>query len=255
MTPQVVPSRPPLPAWMGVGGFVDLHCHILPGLDDGPKTRADSRALLETAYLAGTAAMVATSHFNFQYAFEPARGDALLEIAERETPAAPVLFRGCELELNDEALRAFFADPFSYTLNRGRYALVEPPLRFPPDRIPALLRRLLGAGLIPVMAHPERAPLFQAQPKLAAAWVASGGLLQVTAWSFLGRMGRRAEALAWDLLDDGLVHFAASDAHDVTKRPPDLRPAFGAVHERAGQSVAAAIFTHNPSAAVHNEDL
>jgi len=239
---------------MGVSGFVDLHCHILPGVDDGPKTQADSRALLETAYLAGTAAMAATSHFNFQYAFEPARAHTLLELAERATPAAPVLFPGCELELNDEALRAFFASPRAYTLNGGRYALVEPPLRFPADRIPPLLRRFLDADLVPVMAHPERSPLLQAQPKLAAAWVAAGGLLQITACSLLGRMGRRAEALAWSLLEAELAHFAASDAHDVVKRPPDLRPAFKAVYERAGQAQAARIFTHNPSAAIHDQD-
>ena len=240
---------------MGVTGFVDLHCHALPGLDDGPKTDADAFALLEQAYFEGTAAIVATSHFNFQYAHDPARVAALVETLEREAPAAPLLFPGCELELNAEALRAFFAEPRAYSLNRSRYALVEPPLRFPPDRIPHLLMKFREAGITPVLAHPERSPLMQAQPKMAAAWAAAGGLLQVTASSFLGRMGRRAEALAWDLLDAGLAHFVASDAHDAVKRPPDLRPAFQAVYERAGQATAARLFTHNPSAVVHDEAL
>ena len=238
---------------MGVSGFVDLHCHVLPGVDDGPKTLEDSRALLEAAYFSGTAAMVATSHFNFQYVFEPARAAQLIDRLERESEAAPLLFRGCELELNDESLRAFFQQPQAYTLNGGRYALVEPPLRFPADRMPALLGRFLGAGVTPILAHPERSPLLQAQPRLAAAWVSAGGLLQVTASSFLGRMGRRAEALAHSLLDSKLLHFAASDAHDVAKRPPDLRPAYGFVRERAGQAAAARLFTHNPSLVVHDE--
>jgi protein-tyrosine phosphatase len=79
--------------------------------------------------------------------------------------------------------------------------------------------------------------------------------MQITGSSFLGRMGRRAEALAWDLLHAGLAHFVASDAHDVAKRPPDLRAAFGAVYGRAGQAAAARLFTHNPSAVVHDEPL
>ncbi len=240
---------------MGVSGFVDLHCHVLPGVDDGPKTLADSHALLEAAYLAGTAAMAATSHFNFQFDFEPTRAEGLVEQVETGAPAAPVLFSGCELELNDEALRALFLDPAAYAINGSRYVLVEPPLRFPADRIPALLARFRDAELTPVLAHPERSPLLQSKPKLAAGWVAAGGLLQVTAASLLGRMGRRAEALAWELLEAGLLHLAASDAHDVAKRPPDLRPAFGAVAKKAGQPTAAKLFTYNPAAIVRDEPL
>ena len=237
---------------MGVRGFVDIHCHVLPGVDDGPKTPADTLSLLEAAYLSGTAAIVATSHFNFRYAFEPARTAGLLESIEAASPAGPVLFRGCELELNDEVLRAFFRDPRAYTLNGGRYALVEPPLRFPADRIPRLLSRCCDAEVVPILAHPERSPLLQTHPKLASVWVEAGGLLQVTASSFLGRMGRRAEALAWGLLDAGLIHFVASDAHDVVKRPPDLRPAFSAIYQRAGQPTAARLFSHQPAAVVRD---
>lgn len=240
---------------MGVRGFVDLHCHILPGVDDGPKSEQDAAALLEQAYLAGTAAMAATSHFNFQYDFDPARAARLLDGLERRLTATPVLFPGCELELNDEALRAFFAAPRSYTLNGSRYALVEPPLRFPPDRIPWLLQRFREAEVTPILAHPERARLLQARPKLAGAWVAAGGLLQITGASLTGRMGRRAEALAWELVEAGLAHCVSSDAHHVEKRPSDLRPAFGAVYERVGQAEAARLFTHNPAAVVHDEAI
>ncbi|MEZ5366766.1 MAG: CpsB/CapC family capsule biosynthesis tyrosine phosphatase [Bryobacterales bacterium] len=169
---QLLSPAPALPRWMGVSGFVDLHCHILPGVDDGPKSEQDAAALLEQAYLAGTAAMAATSHFNFQYGFDPARVAQLLDVLERRLTATPVLFPGCELELNDEALRAFFAAPCNYTLNGSRYALVEPPLRFPPESMPWLLQRFREAEVTPILAHPERSRLFQTQPKLAAAWAA-----------------------------------------------------------------------------------
>jgi protein-tyrosine phosphatase len=115
-----------------------------------------------------------------------------------------------------------------------------------------LLRRFRDAHITPILAHPERSRLFQAEPSLAASWVAAGGLLQITGSSLLGRMGRRAEALAWDLLDAGFVYCVASDAHDAIKRPPDLRPAFRAIYERAGQTVAARLFTHNPARIVHD---
>ena len=244
--------RPRLPAWMGVRGFVDIHFHLLWGLDDGPADAAVSQRLTRLALEGGTVAIIATPHCSARYAFEPALAKARLAALE-EASADPALFGGCEIEINDETLRALHADPRRYCLAGSRYALVELPHRFPHDRLLLILDQLRDLDLQPILAHPERYPLLWERPGLVRHWVERGGLLQLTADALEGRYGRRAGAMANELIADGLAHFVASDAHDPAKRPPGLQAAFRHVYEQAGQATAARLFTYNPLAVLHDE--
>ena len=106
-------------------GFVDLHAHIVPGVDDGPNTRAEALEMLSAARSSGTAAIVATPHMSFRYRHEPERAEEEIERLQSQAPRGLYLFPGCEIEINDESLRALFADPRRFTLNHSRYALVE----------------------------------------------------------------------------------------------------------------------------------
>lgn len=256
------PSRPQterrerrqLPAWMGVRGFVDIHFHLLWGVDDGPKEAASSRRLSQLALDGGTAAIIATPHCSSRYPFDPAVSKARLRILE-EAAEEPALFNGCELELNDETLRMLTADPRRYTLAGSRYPLVELPHRFPHDRLVLVLDQLRDLGLRPILAHPERYPLLWERPQLIAHWIERGGLLQLTADALEGRYGRRAGEMATELVQAGMAHFIASDAHDAAKRPPGLQAAFRRVYELAGQSTAARLFTYHPLAVLHDEEL
>jgi protein-tyrosine phosphatase len=239
---------------MGVRGFVDIHFHLVWGVDDGPADAAVSRRMTQLALEAGTAAIIATPHCSARYRFDPhlaARRLAALE----EVADDPALFGGCEIEITDETLRALKTDPRRYTLAGGRYALVELPHRFPHDRLLLVLDQLRELGLAPILAHPERYPVMWERPRLARQWVDRGGLLQITAAALVGRYGRRSGSLAVELLDAGLAHFVASDAHDPSQRPSGLREAFRAVYERLGQAAAARLFTYHPLAVLHDEPL
>lgn len=188
---------------MGVRGFVDIHCHTLPGLDDGPKNEESARSLAAAAYAGGTLAIIATPHFSMRYAFDPALAGRALKDLERRLPEGLKLFPGCEIEVNDESLRVFFAAPRRYTLNASRYALIELMQNSFPTSMERLLGRFEETGTRPILAHPERYPRLLTQRGRLLDWVRRGCLLQITADSLSGRMGRRARTAAFEMLEEG----------------------------------------------------
>ena len=110
-------------------------------------------------------------------------------------------------------------------------------------------------GLVPIVTHPERNPILVANRARVTAWVQQGCYVQVTAGSLLGRFGQRAQRAAEAWLAEGAIHFFASDAHNVTSRPIQLRPAYDVVAKRMGEPVARALFCENPLAAVEGGAL
>jgi len=240
---------------MRVAGFVDIHCHLIAGIDDGPKNEHQTRELIDAARSSGVAAIVATPHLSSRYALDSTDRDARLAAAETLAQDAPLLFAGCELELTEERLQQFFEDPRRYTLNGSRYVLVELPHSAGGGSLDRAARLFRDRGLRPILAHPERYPFLPADSPALVAWIANGGLLQATAASFTGRMGRRAKAAAFDLLSQNALHFVASDAHDAVKRGPDMREAFANVAAASGIPAAGRLFTHNPLAVVRDELL
>jgi protein-tyrosine phosphatase len=110
-------------------------------------------------------------------------------------------------------------------------------------------------GLRPIITHPERNPILVQNRARLNAWVQEGCVAQVTAGSLLGRFGQRAQKAAEAWLDEGAIHFVASDAHNLTSRPLQLRPAFEAVAKRKGEAVARALFRENPLAAIAGAEL
>lgn len=240
---------------MGVAGFVDIHCHVIAGMDDGPKDDRQTHMLLDAARATGVAAIVATPHCSSRYGLDADDRDDRLASVEAMANGSPLLFAGCELELTDERLRQFFEAPRRYTLNGSRYVLVELPHAAGGGSLDRAAKLFRGCGLKPILAHPERYPFLPADSPAFLSWIANGGLLQATAASFTGRMGRRANAAAHGLLARNLLHFVASDAHDAVKRGPDMREAFAHVASASDVSVAGRLFTHNPLAVVRDELL
>ena len=166
-----------------------------------------------------------------------------------------MMFLGCELQLNDESIRLFRQQPADYALNGGRYVLVELMSQSAPPSLEHVLRLFADHGFTPILAHPERYPVLWQQPERLRQWVQKGCLLQITADSLSGRLGRRARKAARALLVEDLVHFVASDAHDPVKRPPLLLQGFRQTAELVGQPQAARLFTYNPLAVLRNEPL
>ena len=255
-TPQRIPAPPRrMPAWTGVNGFVDIHCHLLPGLDDGPADEDASLSLAAAAYAGGTAAIVATPHNSFRFPFRAGDAQRELRRLEQRVPEELALFSGCELEISDESLRAFFASPQRFTLNQGSYVLIELMGQSCPPNFEQALLNFRERDLRPILAHPERCPAVHARWRRLYDWRERGCLFQITAASLTGRMGRRAQSAACAMLREGLADFAASDAHDAVKRPPHLLEGFRVASQIAGISAAGRLFTYNPLAVLHDEPL
>jgi protein-tyrosine phosphatase len=230
----------------GAAGYVDIHSHVLYGLDDGAKTLEQSVQMLQMAASHGTTDVVATPHANARYEFNP---DVIEQrIAEIQGQVDIRLHRGCDLHLQIDMIEDALAHPRKYTINHKNYLLIEfPDLAIFPSTDEILLQ-LLEAGIVPIVTHPERNPQLQQRLEDIARWVELGCYVQVTAASCTGTFGNRARTCAEGLIGRGMVHFIASDAHDCAHRSPDLSGAYASLSALWGEEVIRPLFVDNPRA-------
>ena len=233
--------------------MIDLHAHILPGLDDGPRDLDAAAAFARAAVAEGTAVLAATSHVDPVFSLRPsdlARARAAVRERLREDGIELDVVAGGEIaaarlrDLDDDELDGL-------RLGGGPYVLLEAPLGpFSADEFGALVADLQARGFRVLIAHPERAPLFQRAPERLAALVDDGALAQVTAGALLGEFGSPVRRFAVALLRDGLAHVVASDGHGP-HRPPGVRGAFAAVErELPGARRLAPWMAHDVPAAI-----
>lgn len=227
--------------------MIDIHCHILPLLDDGPSTIEDSLAMLKLAAASGTTDIIATPHANAIYAFDEARVQETFEMVRARIDLPVRLHLGCELHLNYVNLKNVLARPERYTLNRSRYLLLELPDLFSTKPVARALRELIEAGLVPVIAHAERNRVVQKDEALARRWKELGCLIQITGQSLVGGFGMSAKRTAEQLIEKRLADMVASDAHNSGRRSPDLRPAYHQIVSLNGTEIAARLFVGNPA--------
>lgn len=211
--------------------MIDLHSHILPGVDDGPASYEGSLAMARAAVAAGTNVMVATPHIRSDYGgVEIGAISAGVEALNRALEQDGILMRVLPAGEVSVAKAGELADTSLNVLclGSGSSILIETPYRAPDgDRsMEDTLIDLLGRGFRPVLAHPERCPLFQREPDRLTRLAELGVLCSMTAGSMSGSFGQPARRLALRLLADGLVHDVASDAHDAVHRSPDLLDGF-----------------------------
>ncbi len=235
--------------------MVDIHSHILWGMDDGSTCIEDSVAMLQAAALGGTTDIVATPHCNSRYAYDGALVEARIAELALLTDDTPRIHRGCDFHLSYENITECLRFPTKYTINGYGYLMVEFSDLFIPPTIEEVFRQFRERGVTPIITHPERNGLLTQRRELLASWVAEGCLSQVTAQSLTGRFGRAAESYGWELLEQGLAHFVASDAHDPEGRHPRLDEAMQLVSDRLGEDAAARLFTHNPAAVIAGKQL
>jgi protein-tyrosine phosphatase len=226
--------------------MIDIHSHVLSGMDDGASSVEESLAMLEIARESGTTGIVATPHCNPEYAYRPELVDSAIAELNARAGGKPEIHRGCEFHLNADNIDLLEKQPAAYTIDGRQYLLIECPDRHVGKYTEAVLRRLLDQGLIPIIAHPERNPFLQREIDRLAAWVELGCPIQVTAMSITGAFGEPAKTASAQLLDRGLAHVVASDAHDLKYRRPDLREAYAAVQARYGGDAAELLFEVNP---------
>jgi len=235
--------------------MVDLHCHILPGLDDGPRSIEESLVMAESAIADGITHVVATPHANSNFPFDyervRERRDALQKlVGERLTLAT-----GCDFHLNPENLVALKQDAPRFCINQKNYLLVEFNEVSIPPAMDQTLHELHLAGLCPVVTHPERNAILRAQPGRLAAWARQGCHAQVTGGSLTGVFGPGAQEIALFWIQKGLIHFVSSDAHNTASRPLKLRPAYDVVCKKFGEEKARALLVENPLAAFEGRAL
>jgi len=235
--------------------MVDLHCHILAGLDDGAQTLEDSLAMAEDAIADGITHVVATPHASSSYGFDFAKVRARsAELQERLTGRL-VLASGCDFHLNRENLTALEQDPSPYCINQKDYLLVEFNEFSIPPALDQALHDLQLAGLHPIITHPERNGILRAQPERLERWIEHGCYAQVTAGSLTGVFGPGAMRDAWTWLESGWVHFVSSDAHNTGRRPLKLKFAYEAVSNKLGEERERFLLSENPLAAFEGRPL
>jgi protein-tyrosine phosphatase len=235
--------------------MVDIHCHILPGLDDGPKSIEDSLAMAEDAVKDGITHVVATPHASSAYSFDFAKVCAARDELNAKLLGRLALASGCDFHLNPENLSALQKDPAPFCINQKDYLLIEFNEFSIPPSMDQTLHELQLVGLRPVITHPERNGILRTQPERLLEWVRLGCFVQITAGSLSGVFGVAAQENAWTWIARGLVHFVASDAHNALRRPLKLKFAFEAVAEQFGEQKAQGLFLENPLAAFQGHPL
>jgi protein-tyrosine phosphatase len=235
--------------------MVDVHCHILPGLDDGPEDVEISLAMAEAAIADGITHVVATPHSSNEYFFDYPKVRALRAELQEKIGDRLILATGCDFHLSPENLNALREDARRFCINQRDYLLVEFNEYSIPPSMDQTLHEIQLLGLRPVITHPERNAILRLQTERLAKWVRLGCFIQVTAGSLTGVFGPGAQKDSLRWLADGLVHIVASDAHNTGRRPLKLQPAFELVRERFGEEKARALFVENPMAAFEGRDL
>jgi protein-tyrosine phosphatase len=235
--------------------MVDVHSHILPGLDDGAKTLDDSLAMAEEAIADGITHVVGTPHSCSDYTFNYERVRAARDELSSRLGDRLIIATGCDFHLNIENLASLRRDPRPYCINQKDYLLVEFNEFSIPPSMDQTLHELQLAGLHPIVTHPERNVILRSRPERLQTWVSQGNYVQVTAGSLTGVFGPTAQEIAWQWLSKGWVHFVASDAHNTDRRPPKLKFAYDGIATHLGESTAQAVLVENPKAAFDGQPL
>ena len=230
--------------------FVDIHCHLLPGLDDGPAAWEESLEMAEMAAGDGIAAIVATPHQLGNHPHVTAENVrihvARLQSMLEHRGIALEIRPGADVRIDPDLTGKILSGEVLTLADQRRHVLLELPheLYIPLDRLLGDLRK---AGLTGILSHPERNQGIINRPKILPDLVNQGCLLQVTAGSLNGMFGSRIRNFAESMIEQGFVDFVASDAHSAKHRTPLLSQAFGRVAKLAGHDAALDLFCRNPA--------
>lgn len=235
--------------------MIDLHCHLLPGIDDGPRDEATSLAMARIAVADGIRVLACTPHvYPGVFDNDATRiGDALARLQARldAEGVGLALTVGADAHLTGELLGRL-RERSVPTLAAGRYFLLEPPHHVAPPRFEQAVFDFLVAGYVPLITHPERLSWIARHYASFANVVRAGAWLQITAGSLVGRFGKLARRHAFKLLDDGLVHVVATDAHGDVDRAPRLTEGWRAAEKRVGADEAYRLVVERPQAVLDN---
>lgn len=230
-------------------GMIDVHCHIIPGVDDGPSTKSEVRSLLKRQYESGVRAIVLTPHYR-KGMFE---ADKELVIKRAKYVVKEVMnlgldmkiFLGCEYHANTDLIEDLLREK-RFRINGGRYVLLEFSHRHYFDKVRNWVLQAIQAGFKPIIAHPERFPQVDMILEQVEELSHLGALIQIDSGALLGKQGFRLKRIAKKMLKAGYVDLIGTDAHDMDRRCPDLDACAKYVTKKMGEEYARKILIENP---------
>jgi protein-tyrosine phosphatase len=235
--------------------MIDLHCHMLPGIDDGAPDLAAALAMARVAVADGIAVTACTPHIYPGLYENTALGirNAIVKLRlELEQAGIPLrLVQGADVHLSPDLLAGLRADRIP-CLNGTRYFLLEPPHHVAPPRLEQQVFSFIANGYVPVITHPERLTWIEDHYAMFLRMAKAGAWLQITAGALTGRFGKRPRYWSQRLLDEGPVHIIASDAHSPNRRPPLMAEARVAAARQVGEAESWALVRDRPAGILKN---
>jgi Capsular polysaccharide biosynthesis protein len=229
---------------------IDLHTHILPGVDDGAKDIADSLAMAEVAVKDGISTMIATPHV-VKGIYDNNKNSILEGVDNLNKKLAAhniglLVLPGAEYRLEPDLPKNLASGELVTINNSGTYLLIELPYELIPDNCDQILYEIQLQGVTPIIAHPERNLVFRKYRSLLERYIKRGMLAQITSTSITGFFGKRVKKAAISFLESGLAHIIASDGHAVKGRAPVISEAYQEIERRWGTQYAQSLAFENP---------
>ena len=230
--------------------MIDIHVHILPGLDDGPGTQKKALGMARAAVKDGIQTIIATPHtlngvfLNWRKDILAACNDFNIVLKEENIPLT--VLPGSEVRLNPEIIDELSKGRIMTMNDAGKFLCLELPEQFIVKPVIAFINQLNKQEITPIITHPERNALIQQDNAILSQFISAGALSQITAGSLAGRFGKKASKCCIDIVNQGIFHFVASDAHSSGRRPPRLSIAFKKLKKMIGSTAAEKIMMNAP---------
>ena len=235
--------------------MVDIHCHILPGIDDGSEDWETTTRMCRMAARDGITHIVATPHCDGHYEYDRAHFTDMLATLSEVSGGQLTFTIGCDFHLSPSNMEAAMDDPRPFAIGDTQYMMVEFDHHGIPSNASELLRALVSRGMVPIITHPERNVYLMKNLDTVEQFIEMGCLSQVTANAFTGFWGPKSQKAAEKLLKKKAIHMVATDAHDLSLRPPILSEARTRIATLVGAEIADTLVTHNPAAVVEGRSV